>query len=143
MKQLLILVMAFSLATACNNKKEKSDRDRGSDRRERDDYRDSESKDRDDDKKSTDYNDDREDTKPAKSGSGWSSLERNSFVTNCAAEASKGGMTRSAAESYCTCMAGEIEAMYPDPMDAGKLTTADMETEEMKSKIKACLTGGN
>jgi hypothetical protein len=75
-------------------------------------------------------------------GGGWPESVRNSFVSKCADEASS-AMTRSAANNYCNCMVAEIEAMYPNPVDAGQLTEADMESAEMKRKIKACLTGGN
>lgn len=119
MRKLLILFIAASLFTACNN--DKKDSRRSSDRdREKDDYRS-----RDDDKGDTrnaDYKDDkdsrdREDTRNTDDGGGWSRSEENKFVDDCVAEAEK-NVGGSRASEYCDCMLGKLKRMYSSYKEA-------------------------
>ncbi len=212
MKHLLILLVAFSLITSCNNNNKKND-PRGYDPREKDDYRSQDKTDEDNnDKKNTDFNDNESwsaadirkfnnlclqsvkndeeladkfcpcvlekmqkkyssyedlDTRGTEaegkrigeecrdelglgntgnnnsrsntSGGGWSAAEVDAFVSNCTKEAVRGGMSRSQATNYCSCMQEKFEQMYPNAQDAGGISEDDMNTPAMKRLIQGCL----
>jgi hypothetical protein len=72
-------------------------------------------------------------------GGNWSESDRKSFVDVCSTAAEKGGMSQRKAESYCTCMEGKMERLYPNSSDANKITNEDMKTEEMQKMVKDCL----
>ncbi len=152
MKKLLILLMAFSLFTACNNDKGRptNDRDR-TNTRDKDDYGNDDSKDKDkdddrtkpddddrnkpeDDDRNKPEDDDRDDD--SNSSSKWSSRDVKDFVSSCTSEAEKGGMGRSAASNYCECMQVKLEKLYPNPNDAGDI---DINSSSMQKMVKDCL----
>jgi hypothetical protein len=144
MKKLLILLMAFSLFTACNNDKTAARNDRDTrNSRDKDDYRsnDRDDKDtRDDDRTDTrndDRDDDRKDTRDddRTSSSGWSSKDVNDFNTSCI-ESAVSGMDRSTATRYCECMQVKLEKLYPNPNDAANI---DLESNSMKQMVQDCL----
>lgn len=115
MRKLLILFIAASLFTACNNDK-KDDR-RSSDRdREKDDYR-SRDDDKSDDTRNTDYKDDRNTERTSDDGGGWSRSEENKFVDDCVAEAEK-NVGGSRASEYCDCMLNKLKRMYSSYKEA-------------------------
>ncbi|MBL7729537.1 MAG: hypothetical protein JNM88_00035 [Chitinophagaceae bacterium] len=77
---------------------------------------------------------------PRTGGGSWSSAEINAFVSNCEAEAVRGGsMSRTQASSYCNCMQEKFEEMYPNAADAGSLTAEDLQTPAMQRLIRKCL----
>ena len=146
MKKLLILVLATSLFTACNNKAKTTTT------RDKDDYSKQDTakadKDKDMDKpkdkdnsSNTDNNNNssNNDNNTTSSGSSWSSAEVDAFVTNCVSSAVGGGMQQSKASSYCTCMQRKLETLYPNVNDAGKLTEEDMNSPSMQRLVKDCL----
>jgi hypothetical protein len=145
MKKLLILLLACSLFAACNNNKAARERDRSSNSRDRDDYRDNrdnnsrndEDRDRDRDR-NTDYTNDNDDrnNSSSSSSSSWTSRQRDEFTTSCVNTAVEGGMDRSMAQSYCSCMQGKLERLYPNPNDANNL---DVNSTEMQNMMRDCL----
>lgn len=83
-----------------------------------------------------------EETVNTNSGGGsWTSAESSQFVNSCVSEAVKGGMQRSKAQSYCSCMQEKFETMYPNSADAANVTEEDMASPAMKRLIQNCLTG--
>ncbi len=110
MKQLLILITAFSLfATSCNNdKSSKNDRDTKS--TTKDDYRDNDTKNSEDDedKKSTD--DGKDDSKKT-TGARWTTSEETKFINECVGSAEP-NVGRARAEEYCDCMLKKMERLY-------------------------------
>lgn len=133
MKQLFILLTAFSLfASACNNDKTAS-RDSDTKTKTTDDYRDNKE---DDDKSKDDDKTSRDDDNT--SSKGWSAREINEFTTNCVSSASAGdnGMVRAAAQKYCDCMLDKLQKLYPNANDAAFI---DMESESMKQMVQDCL----
>ena len=71
---------------------------------------------------------------------GWPSEERHSFITSCIKEA-KLNLSGDSARFYCYCMQDRVEKKYPTIEEAGKITEADMQSEEWQKDIKGCLTG--
>lgn len=63
--------------------------------------------------------------KSASYASGWSSSEKETFMSTCVDKA-KAGMGEAGAKNYCSCMLGKIEEIYPNAADAGKLDQAKM-----------------
>ena len=153
MKKLLILLMAFSLFTACNNEKgARNDRDSRTNSRDKDDYRneddrdkdktsDRDDRDRDDDRTSDDRNtDDRDNDRTSdrdddRKSSGWSSKDVDDFVSSCVSTAVS-GMSRTQAENYCECMQVKLERLYPNPNDAANI---DVNSSSMQKMVKDCL----
>lgn len=137
MKKLLILFLAIGILGACNNDKgtNKQD-DRGTNTKDKDDYRkdDDKNNDRTDDKDSRNTSD--KDDYSNNSRSNWTRSDVDEFVNSCVREAVKGGMVRSKAEDYCSCMQKKLENIYPDTRDVGDV---DMETPSMKRLVKDCL----
>jgi len=78
-----------------------------------------------------------DDNTPPGMGS-WTQSERDKFVQDCAGEAEK-GMTRSRAESYCSCMQDKLEKIYPTFNQANMITDADLQTPSMQALVKGCL----
>jgi len=150
MKKLLILLMAFSLFTACNNEKSaRNDRDsRSNNSRDKDDYRNDDDRDKDknsdedEDSRDKDRNKDRDnddrttdDRDDNKSSGGWTSREVNEFVTTCVDAAEK-GMSTTQARNYCECMQVKLERLYPNSNDAARF---DPESNSAKRMIQECL----
>lgn len=151
MKRLLILVLAASLFTACNNKAKtsttrdkddyskqdttKADKDKGMDK----DNTNNKDNNKDNNNDNNNNSSNNGDNNTTSSGGGWSSSEVDAFVTNCVSSAVGGGMQQSRASSYCTCMEKKLETLYPDVNDAGKLTEEDMNSPSMKRLVKDCL----
>jgi hypothetical protein len=71
---------------------------------------------------------------------GWPSNERYAFITECV-NAASAGMSVDSARFYCYCMQEKIEDKFPIVQDAAKLTAEDMQTDEWKKNINACLGG--
>ena len=73
-----------------------------------------------------------------KNGKGWSSSDRKQFLSTCTG-AAKGAMGEEKANSYCDCMQKKLEVKYPDPRDANKVTSAELEKPEWAADIQSCL----
>ena len=71
----------------------------------------------------------------------WSLADRTEFISACINTA-KTSMGIDSARYYCHCMQSRVEAKFPDPREADKLTTADFNTVEWQKEIKACFSGG-
>lgn len=69
----------------------------------------------------------------------WSAAEVKAFVGPCVTSAVNGGMTRSTATNYCECMKDKFEQLFPNAVDAGRVTEADLQTPSMKRLIQSCL----
>lgn len=69
---------------------------------------------------------------------GWPQQERNDFVTECVKSAMKNGVTQARADQYCRCMGENLERLYPDINELGKLTSERLE-EVMEPFRKSCL----
>lgn len=144
MKKLLIILMAFSLLTACKDKKEAHARK--TETKSTDDYRSGDNKTGDenkgkDDKDNTGLTDDKNKTDHNTnfSGGGWPQSERDSFISSCVTQAMKGGSSKALASSYCQCMLEKMEAQYPDINKAAKLTDDEIQAVMMKYK-DGCLS---
>lgn len=122
MKKLLMILMAFSLLTACKDKKEADAKK--TETKSADDYR---------------SGDNKTDNTNNFSGSGWPQSEKDSFISSCVREAMKGGRSREVASSYCQCMMEKMEAEYPDINKAAKLTNDEIEKVMMKYR-DGCLS---
>ncbi|HRE38256.1 MAG TPA: hypothetical protein PK092_07415 [Chitinophagaceae bacterium] len=144
MRKLLMILMAFSLLTACKDKKEADAKK--TETKSADDYRSGDNKTGDDNK----GNDDKEKSGVSEdnnktdntnnfSGSGWPQSEKDSFISSCVREAMKGGRSREVASSYCQCMMEKMEAEYPDINKAAKLTNDEIEKVMMKYR-DGCLS---
>lgn len=109
MKQLLILITAFSLfATSCNNdKSSKNDRDTKS--TTKDDYRDNDTKNSDEEDKKSD--DDSKDDSKKTTGTRWTTSEETKFINECVGSAEP-NVGRARAEEYCDCMLKKMERLY-------------------------------
>lgn len=109
MKQLLILITAFSLfATSCNNdKSSKNDRDTKS--TTKDDYRDNDTKNSDEEDKKSD--DDSKDDSKKTTGARWTTSEETKFINECVGSAEP-NVGRARAEEYCDCMLKKMERLY-------------------------------
>lgn len=134
MKKLLILCLSLSLMVACKDKKD-TRRDDTKTTTEKDDYRKTDDR---DSKESDSKESDDKNTNDNKT-SNWSSKDVNDFVSNCTSSAVNGGMQQVVAERYCECMQVKMATLYPDVVDAGQLTQADLETPAMKRMIQDCL----
>lgn len=98
MKHLLILLVAFSLVTACNNDK-KNDR-RGYDPREKDDYRAQDKTDEEtNDTKKTDYSD----------NEGWSAADIRKFNQMCLSSVKN---DQDLADKFCPCVLEKMQKKY-------------------------------
>lgn len=144
MKKFLIILMAFSLLTACKDKKEADAKK--TETKSADDYRSGDNKTGDDnkgkdDKDNTGVTDDQNktDNNTNFSGGGWPQSEKDSFISSCVREAMKGGRSREVASSYCQCMMEKMEAEYPDINKAAKLTNDEIEKVMMKYR-DGCLS---
>ena len=71
----------------------------------------------------------------------WSLADRSEFISACINTA-KTSMGIDSARYYCHCMQSKVEAKFPDPVEADKLTASDFNTAEWQKEIKACLSGG-
>jgi len=71
----------------------------------------------------------------------WSPADRSEFISACVNTA-KTSMGIDSARYYCHCMQSRVEAKFPDPVEADKLTASDFNTVEWQKEIKACLSGG-
>jgi hypothetical protein len=71
----------------------------------------------------------------------WSLADRSEFISACVNTA-KTSMGTDSARYYCHCMQSKVEAKFPDPVEADKLTKDDFNTVEWQKEIKACLSGG-
>lgn len=69
---------------------------------------------------------------------GWPQQERDNFVTECVKSAMKKGQTAARADQYCRCMGENLERLYPDMNELGKLTEAQVR-EVMEPFRKSCL----
>lgn len=60
-------------------------------------------------------------------GTTWTESERKTFMDNCVGktEEEKAG---GANDGYCKCMLDKIEKLYPNPIDAGNITSEQMTT---------------
>lgn len=67
------------------------------------------------------------------SSKGWSSAEKNTFMSTCV-DGAKSSMGQSKATSYCNCMMDKIEEIYPDANDAEK-----MDQQKMMEMAQDCL----
>lgn len=144
MKKLLVILMAFSLLTACKDKKEADAKK--TETKSADDYRSGDNKTGDDnkgndDKEKSGVSDDKNktDNNTNFSGSGWPQSEKDSFINSCVKEAMKGGRSREVASSYCQCMMEKMEAEYPDINKAASLTNDEIEKVMMKYR-DGCLS---
>ena len=122
MKKLLILLMAFSLFTACNNDKGKYARDdKNADYREKDDYGDD--KTRKDDEYKTD---------------GWTKSDKKAFNEKCLSSLDN---DEDKAKRFCPCLFEKLSKKY------GSMQELDDKSSEAEGKRMAtqCLeeTGGN
>ncbi len=144
MKKFLIILLAFSLLTACKDKKEATTKKTES--TSTDDYRSGDNKTGDDKKGNNDkdnggVSDDnnKTDNDTNFSGGGWPQNEKDSFISSCVREAMKGGRSREVASSYCQCMMEKMEAEYPDINKAAKRTNDEIEKVMMKYR-DGCLS---
>jgi hypothetical protein len=136
MRQLLILMLSLTLVAACNNDKGKNRRDDRRSEREQDDYR-SRDEEKDRDTRDADYSDRDTDTDMDSGGSGWSSSEKDVFVSNCVREATKSGsLSETQGTNYCECMQRKLEILYPNAAEVGNI---DMESERMKQMVADCI----
>ena len=72
--------------------------------------------------------------------SGWPQAERDAFITNCEREAmAEGKISSSVAQNYCDCMLNKMETLYPDILDAAKLTEEEFQSPSMEKMAKDCL----
>lgn len=69
----------------------------------------------------------------------WGTSEREEFLSECIGSAKIAGVNEEKAKSYCECMLYKVEKMYPDPLDAGELTSEKLESPEWKKIIQSCL----
>ena len=69
---------------------------------------------------------------------GWTSAQRNKFVSDCTGEAKK-GLDEGKAKSYCECMQPKIEAKYDSFSEANKISASDLQTPEWLTEVKKCL----
>ncbi len=133
MKKLLILLLACSFFTACNNNKANNQRDNGrTDNRNKDDYRNNNDKNKEG---NTNYTNDNNNTDKG----GWSSSDVKKFVDNCVSTAVNNGNQEGFAKDYCNCMQKKLERKYPNAND---ISTADLNSPEIKDMEKDC-NGGN
>ncbi len=72
--------------------------------------------------------------------SAWKSADRGPFIEECVKAAGE-GMSQDSAKYYCYCMLEKVEAAYPDPIEAGKLTADNFNSPEWKKIIAGCLGG--
>ncbi len=120
MKKVLILFLAVGLvASSCNNKKEKTDKE--STTKEKDNY----NKD-----KEENGNKDREET-----NTGWSSYDKSQWMKVCA-DPLKEQMGESRATEYCECVLGKIQTRYSTFDKANTMGTEAEGTEMGKECIK-------
>lgn len=102
MKKLLMILMAFSLLTACKDKKEADAKK--TETKSTDDYRSGDNLNSKEKEKKD---------KPENSinSSLWDIEDENKFITDCEITASENvGLSR--AKEYCRCMLGKIKEMY-------------------------------
>ena len=69
----------------------------------------------------------------------WTTPDRSKFIIECIG-AAKVSMSVDSARFYCFCMMEKIEAKFPVPADADKMTTEDLNTPEMLKEIRSCIT---
>ena len=71
----------------------------------------------------------------------WSQADRSEFILAWVKNAQT-SMGADSARYYCYCMQARVEAKFPDPVAADKLTKEDFKSVEWQKEIKACLSGG-
>jgi hypothetical protein len=71
----------------------------------------------------------------------WGHADRTEFISACI-KVAQPSMGTDSARYYCYCMQSKVEAKFPDPVQADKLTKDDFSSAEWKKEIKACLSGG-
>ena len=71
----------------------------------------------------------------------WSRKDISEFISSCVNAAQK-SMGTDSARYYCRCMQPKVEAKFPDPAAADKLTKDDFNSVEWQKEIKACISGG-
>ena len=71
----------------------------------------------------------------------WSKADISEFISSCVNVAQK-SMGSDSARYYCRCMQPKVEAKFPDPAEADKLTKDDFNSVEWQKEIKACISGG-
>lgn len=112
MKKTLILLVAVSFFTACNNdksSKDKNDRN-SSDNQNKDDYRNNEN--------NTDNNKNESRDKEDNTAS-WPRSDENKFMDDCEGTA-KQNVGAARANEYCDCMLQKIKKMYSSYMEADR-----------------------
>jgi hypothetical protein len=72
-------------------------------------------------------------------GGFWGTKERTTFLTVCMESAQKGGISEEKSKPYCECMLYKVETKFPNPVDAGQLTTEKLNSPEWKKIIQGCL----
>jgi len=71
----------------------------------------------------------------------WRQADRSEFISSCV-KVAQTSMGTDSARYYCYCMQPKVEAKFPDPREADKLTKDDFNSAEWQKEIKACLSGG-
>ena len=120
MKKLLILLMAFSLFTACNNDKGKYSRDdRNSNNREKDDYSNKDDRSNDDKTSNNDKRSEEDkDTKDYTSKEGWTQRDKDKFMDECL-----GGFAsnqQALGKKICPCALDKFEKRYASLSDVNE-----------------------
>ena len=112
MKKLLILLMAFSLFTACNNDKGKYSRDdKNSTNREKDDYSNKDDRSNDDKTSNNDKRSEEDkDTKDYTSSDGWTESDRNKALEGCMEGFDNN--QQALAKKICPCAIAKFEKKY-------------------------------
>lgn len=129
MRKLLLLFLAFSLLTSCNNnpfsKNEKKE-----DARDKDDRN---TKDDRDDKDDKNGKNDRDKDDDDNGKSNWTSKQRNKWLNECMDAADNSPR----AKEVCSCVLEKMEKKYPDASDVEKASEA-----EGTRLAKECMAGG-
>lgn len=126
MKHFLVLLMAFSVITSCNN--DKKEKDRGYDKRERDDYRAQEEKDKEPDTKNTDYKAD-----------GWTASDIRKMEEKCLESVDN---NQAIADKFCPCVIEKMQRKYSSYEDLDTRGTEE-EGRRIGEECKSTITGIN
>ena len=124
MEKLVILLMVLCLLFACNNNKGDKNGDTKPKIEMKTDKE--ENKDNNNSKNSTGGNKDT-----------WPPSDAKGFIAKCVPAAEKNGMTYINAQSYCNCMLGKLQNLYPDINDP-RLKSISMEDPVIKQAVQSC-----
>lgn len=70
-------------------------------------------------------------------GARWTSQQKQSYIQGCAGTAVQSGLTRSQANSYCTCMVNKLEQKM-NFQKASRMTQADFQAAEWQEAAMEC-----